>query len=424
MALSAAFLRPWPVSTSLLYLCIGVVLGPFGFDLIYLDAVVHSELLERVAEVAVIVSLFTTGLKLRLPFGDRRWFVALRLAFGSMALTVGLITIVGVWGLGLPIGAAVLLGAVLAPTDPVLASEVQVDEPNDNDRVRFGLTAEAGFNDGTAFPFVMLGLGLLGVHEIGDWGWRWWTVDLLWAVPAGLGIGWGLGCLVGKLVVYLRVHHRESVGLDDFLALGLIALSYGVALALHSYGFLAVFAAGLALRRIEHTATKNSSPDNEHHVENNKNGAKSAGQTSVEEDADLAPAKVPEEMAHQVLVFNEQVERILELAVVLLLGGLLTTKYLPPEALWFVPLLFFVVRPLVVWTGLVRTRTTRKQRGMMMWFGIRGIGSIYYLMYAVNHGLSTQLAEQLTALTLATVAASIVLHGVTSTPLMKRYKQA
>ena len=209
--------------------------------------------LSILTEVAVIVSLFTAGLQLRLPINRAEWGVALRLATVAMVLTVALITAIAFFVLGLPLGVAVILGAILAPTDPVLASDVQLKRATDTDQLRFVLTGEAGLNDGTAFPFVMLGLGLLGAHDIGAGGWRWWLVDVLWAVPAGLTIGAALGSIVGKIVLYLRQHHREAVGLDNFLAVGLIGLSYGTALYASSYGFLAVFAAGVALRRVERT---------------------------------------------------------------------------------------------------------------------------------------------------------------------------
>jgi NhaP-type Na+/H+ or K+/H+ antiporter len=165
-----------------------------------LDPLADSCLVERVTEVAVIVSLFTAGLKLRLPLSDDPWRLTLRLAFMSMALTVGLIAAAGVFFMGLPVGAAVLLGAILAPTDPVLASDVQAAHAHDRDRLRFSLTGEAGLNDGTAFPFVMLGLGLLGLHDIGEYGWRWLAVDVLWAVAGGIAIGGALGTLVGRYV--------------------------------------------------------------------------------------------------------------------------------------------------------------------------------------------------------------------------------
>ncbi|MDF2762884.1 MAG: sodium/hydrogen exchanger, partial [Thermomicrobiales bacterium] len=251
MALSGSVLKRLPLSTSMLYLAAGVLIGPHALNLIHFDPTSEAAIVERVTEVAVIVSLFTAGLKLRVPLRDPLWRLPIVLASWSMALTVGLIALVGVAALEMPFGAAILLGAVLAPTDPVLASDVQVSGPRDRDRLRFTLTGEAGFNDGTAFPFVMLGLGLLGLHETGEGGWRWLAVDVLWAIPGGLLVGALLGTATGRLILFLRREHKEAVGLDDFLALGLIALSYGTALLLHTYGFLAVFAAGLALRKIE-----------------------------------------------------------------------------------------------------------------------------------------------------------------------------
>ena len=162
-----------------------------------------------------------------LGLSDGRWLLPLRLAIVSMLVTVALIAGAGVAWLGLPLGAAILLGGILAPTDPVLASDVQVAEPTDRDRLRFALTGEAGLNDGTAFPFVLLGLGLLGLHDLGDSLWRWLAVDVLWGVGIGIGIGAALGTLVGRFVLYLRRTHKEAVGLDNFLALGLIGLTYG-----------------------------------------------------------------------------------------------------------------------------------------------------------------------------------------------------
>ena len=265
MALATSVLQRLPLSTSLLYLAIGYAVGPAGLGLLDLDPLRSSAVLERITEVAVIVSLFTAGLKLRLPLTTPggpwprlhpAWRPALRLATLSMVLTVALVAGSAWWLFGLPLGAAVLLGAILAPTDPVLASDVQVDAPSDRDRLRFSLTGEAGLNDGTAFPLVLLGLGLLGLHELGPLGLRWLGVDVVWGVLAGLLVGGLLGTVVGRLVLYLRREHREAVGLDDFLALGLIFLAYGVALLAHGYGFLAVFAAGLALRRVERQHTE------------------------------------------------------------------------------------------------------------------------------------------------------------------------
>lgn len=336
----------------------------------------------------------------------------MRLATLSMLVTVGLVALAGVALLGLSWGAAILLGAILAPTDPVLASDVQVTDASDSDRLRFGLTGEAGLNDGAAFPFVMLGLGLLGVHELGEGGWRWIAIDLLWAVAAGLATGIVLGTLVGRLVLYLRGTHREALGLDDFLALGLIALAYGAALLLKGYGFLAVFAAGLALRRIELRASHGEKPPEEVLV---------AASSAEAEKLATDPEKAPAYMAQAALGFTEQLERIGEAAVVLLLGGMLSASFLPPAAVWFIPLLFLVIRPAAVYAGTLGSRTTPAQRRLIAWFGIRGIGSVYYLTYAMQHGLPEALGRPLAALVLATVAVSVVVHGISVTPLMRRY---
>jgi NhaP-type Na+/H+ or K+/H+ antiporter len=411
MALGSSVLKRLPLSTSLLYLVVGFALGHLGLG--RLDPYAQTKLLEHLTEVAVIISLFTAGLKLRAPLRAPRWRIAVRLASLAMLLTVGLVATAGVWLLGLPLGAAVLLGAVLAPTDPVLASDVQMAHPFQRDTLRFGLTGEAGFNDGTAFPFVMLGLGLLGLHPLGEGLWRWVAVDVVWAVVAGLGVGTVLGGAVGRLVLYLRRAHREAVGLDDFLALGLIALSYGVALLLHAYGFLAVFAAGLALRRIEKRSSRGKPPED----------VEQAAHARAPRENATDPEQAPAYMANAVLDFNEQIERLGEVSLVVVLGILLAGLPLPAEALWFTPLLFLGIRPTVVLITLAGTNTSRAQRWLMSWFGIRGIGSLYYLFYALNHGLEESLARQLVPLVLTVVAISIVVHGISVTPLMQRYER-
>lgn len=418
MALGASVLARLPLSTAMLYLAFGALVSPWGLDWIATTPGAHSVLLERLSEVVVLVSLFTAGLKLSHGLQDRRWRLPVRLATVSMLVTVGCLTAVG-WGLlGLPIGAAVLLGALLAPTDPVLASDVQVQEPGDRDQLRFALTGEGGLNDGTAFPFVMLGLGLLGLHDLGAWGWRWLAVDLLWAVACGLAVGAVLGFAIGRLVLYLRREHKEAVGLDDFLALGLIALAYGCALLLHGYGFLAVFAAGVALRRLVQQQTDDAD-----------RSAARAEQAAALPDRRMAetiavdPRHAPAYMAHAVLGFNEQIERIGEVAAVVAIGSLLWAVPWNLAQWWLVPLLLLVIRPLSVAIGLAGTRTVRTRRLLIGWFGIRGIGSLYYLMFAINHGLPEPLARQLGALTLAVVVASIVLHGISVTPLMAAYER-
>src|SRR6187549_3527530 len=260
MALGDSLLARLPLSTSMLYIAVGAAVSPLWLGWTMLAPETQTRALEQLAEVVVLLSLFGSGLKMSAGLSDGRWLLPLRLAILSMLVTVALIAGAGVAWLGLPLGAAILLGGILAPTDPVLASDVQVAEPTDRDRLRFALTGEAGLNDGTAFPFVLLGLGLLGLHDLGPGGARWLGVDLAWSVAAGLAVGAVLGTAVGALVLYLRRHHKEAVGLDNFLALGLIGLAYGVAQLANGLGFLAVFAAGVALRRIEQQETRAATP--------------------------------------------------------------------------------------------------------------------------------------------------------------------
>lgn len=413
MAVFGSRLKRLPLSTSMLYLAAGFAIGPAGAGLLVLHPFDDAVLIERSTEIAVLVSLFASGMKIKLPLTDARWRLSMRLALGAMLITVGLLTLFGVAVLGLSVGAAVLFGAILAPTDPVLASDVQVREPGDHDALRFSLTSEAGLNDGTAFPFVMLGLGLLGLHELGAGGWRWWAIDFFWAGVGGLAIGGGLGWLAGRTILYLRIHHREALGLDEFLTLGLIAFSYGIALLCHTYGFLAVFAAGLAL---QHTGSgRKETGDAAEFARSDVDSAVTAEQKAT------SPELGPQHMAGGVLGFTEQLERVLEVAVVLMVGAMLSYVVHPGRLLWIAAVLFVVIRPISVWLVLLGSATSPRQRRLISWFGIRGIGCIYYLFYAINHGIDEGLASQLLVLTLLIVTSSIVLHGVSVTPLMDRY---
>ncbi|ROM89660.1 sodium:proton antiporter [Pseudomonas brassicacearum] len=413
MVLAGTLLARLLLSSAMVYLVVGFALGPAGLGIIRLDPARHADILQWAAEVALLISLFAVGLRMgAVPLFDRRWLLPLRLAFISMAITVGLITIVGVWGLGLSLGGAVLLGGILAPTDPVLASGVQSKLSADPERLRFSLSGEGGLNDGTAFPFVMLGLGLLGLPELEGDGWSWWLVDALWATFGGLLIGGLLGTLIGKLVVRLRTRYHLAVGLDEFLSLGLVAVAYGAAQLCLASGFLAVFATGLALQHVKEqprvgTASLGTAP-------------RLSGHSSAELATHSHHAS--EAMSHAVESFNGRLESLAELALVLLVGAMLS--YTEPwlALWWFIPLLFVLLRGLAVTLGTFGEPMPLRQRGMLIWFGIRGIGSIFYLMFALHNGVTGALAQQLITLTLATVAVSIVLHGVSVRPLMKWYR--
>jgi NhaP-type Na+/H+ or K+/H+ antiporter len=260
----------------------------------------------------------------------------------------------------------------------------------------------------------MLGLGLLGLHDLGANWWRWLAVDVVWSVAAGLAIGAALGTAIGRVVIHLRRRHREALGTDDFLAMGLIALTYGVTVLCHAYGFLAVFVAGLALRRMERRSSGEAAP------ELVKAAAREAAIPGGDETA-AHPGKASAYMAEAVRSVTESLERIGELIIVLLVGALLSPATVSARAAGLAALLIFAIRPLAVVVGLAGHDLPRHERWLTAWFGIRGIGSIYYLMYALHHGVPEELRPQLIMLTLTTVAISTAIHGISVTPLMSRH---
>ncbi len=411
MVLAGTLLGRLPLSSAMVYLALGWLLGPDAANVLRPDPYLHAGLLERLAEIALLISLFAVGLRLGVPLRDRRWRLPLRLAFVSMAIMVALVAAIGVWVLGLPVGAAVLLGAVLAPTDPVLASGVQSDPGSHPERLGFSLAGEGGLNDGTAFPFVLLGLGLLGIHELGPGLVRWWSIDLLWATIGGIAIGGALGAAIGRLVVYLRSRHDEAVGLDEFLGLGLVAMAYGIAQLALASGFLAVFAAGLALQRVRERPRSHTRPL----------AAAASSEGHSYETLATHSHHASATMRDSVQGFNEQLERLAELALVLMVGAMLAYAKPLPAVWWFVPLLLLVLRPLSVVASTLGERVTAPQFAMIGWFGIRGIGSVFYLLLALRYGVDGNIADTLVSLTLWTVAASIIAHGLTAQPLMHLY---
>ena len=374
MALSDSLLARLPLSTSMLYLAVGAAVSPLWLDWLQVAATSHARALERIAEVVLLLSLFGSGLKMSLGLSDGRWLLPLRLAIVSMLVTVALIAGAGVAWLGLPLGAAILLGGILAPTDPVLASDVQVAEPTDRDRLRFALTGEAGLNDGTAFPFVLLGLGLLGLHDLGDSLWRWLAVDVLWGVAVGIGVGAALGTLVGRFVLYLRRTHKEAVGLDNFLALGLIGLAYGAreprrtatAFSPCSRPASPCGASSSAPARARHAADAPAPPAKA--AARRQRSADVAAKAHADPDVSLAeqaatdPKHAPAYMAHAVLSFNEQIERIAEVVAVIAVGTLLWAVEWQRVSWPFVALLLLVIRPVSVVVGLARSKTSASQR--------------------------------------------------------------
>jgi NhaP-type Na+/H+ or K+/H+ antiporter len=379
--------RPFSLPLALVALGLAVFLLPLGFDAP--DPREHLEVTERFTELGVIVALMGAGLKLDRPVGWRRWSTTWRLLAIAMPLTIVAVALLGWSLLGLPLSAALLLGAVLAPTDPVLASDVQVGEPTlegdepevAEDEVRFALTSEGGLNDALAFPVVYAAVAAATGGAGSDWILEWFAVDVLYRLAVGVLVGVLVGRLLG--VVAFRPPGRLS-GLAEtaqgFAAVGLTLLAYGLTELVHGYGFLAVFVAAVALR----------SSERRHEF-------------------------------HGVLhAFIEQAEHLLVVGLLIALGGSLAAGILAGlgwREVLVVGAVVLIVRPVSGRVALLGSRCDRSQRWAISFFGVRGIGSLYYLSYALSeHDFSG--AETLWAVVTATIVASVVVHGITATPAM------
>ena len=411
-AITRRYAQRVALTTPLLFLGVGFFVGPYGSGVLEIDIYRDSVIIERITEVVVIVSLFSAGLKLGAPITHPVWRAPLCMATLSMVMTIAGIALVSIELFGLSPGAAILLGAILAPTDPVLASDVQIKRPDDQNRVRVGLTAEAGLNDGTAFPFVILGLSLTGLHDLGVVAGQWLVVDVVWAIASGIGIGLLIGYAVGIVVAQMHARYGTNIGFDEFIAFGLIALAYGVAVLAHGYGFLAVFVAALAFRRADNDRPMMGLSGNARRV--------------LVEQTDRLGAKEAETgaLTRALLNFNERAEHIGEFVILILAGALILPTYFSLGAFVLAVALFVVIRPLSVLLGLAGFRMPVIEKLLIGWFGIRGIGSVFYLSYALNHGLVGPEAQKIVSVVLACIAISAVVHGLSALPVMTSFRRA
>ena len=381
-------LKSLPFSLSIVCVLLGLGLFGLGWLRFDPDPRTYDTVVEKLCEAVVIISLMGAGLKIDRKIGLRSWATTWRLLGIAMPITILSVTLLGFYGLGLPVAMAVLLGASLAPTDPVLAAEVQVGKPRsgEEDEVRFALTSEAGLNDGLAFPFVHLAL-VIGLAAAASGGWPtlsdlggWFLVDVLWRVGAGIAVGWMVGRGLGWLT-FGRGRTKLSGTRDGLVAIGATLVAYGVAEVCHGYGFLAVFVAALVLRDRER--------NHEYH-----------------------------EALHD---FSEQIERLLMMLVLVLFGGAITTG-LFASLTWTDVLaalaIVFLIRPVAAWISLLGSGHPARERGLISFFGIRGIGSFYYIAYGINHG-DFGSSERLWAVVALVVLVSILVHGISATPAMR-----
>ena len=382
VTLGSGWISRLPLSYALIYLIVGIGLGPYGVNLIQLRP--EAQFLERLTEFVVIVSLFSCGLKMNRPLQFWAWNSTARLIGFLMPISIFGVAAVGHWFVKLDWGPAILLGAILAPTDPVLASEVQLADIHDRDELRFGLTSEGGLNDALAFPFVYFGIYALKDNHWPNWFSQWVVVDLIWAIAAGIV----MGILVAKAVTWidLRLQRYRPADelMEDFIALSTILLTYSLTEVVNGYGFLAVFIAGIVVQR---------------------------------------SYRDPEKPLSQ-LHFTERIEKLMEVGTILILGSLLRLEALVAHgsyAILVAGLLIFFIRPVGAWISTIGSRLHPASRLLCGWFGIRGVGSIYYLTYALGQGLKGETAEKLAWITFTTIVISVIVHGISATPLMNWY---
>ncbi|MCZ2828346.1 cation:proton antiporter [Modestobacter sp. VKM Ac-2986] len=387
-ALLPRLLRRLPVSVPMVVVAVGLVVFALFQGLPDPDPMEHATITVHLTEACVIISLLGAGLALDRPVGWHRWATTWRLLAVTMPLTIVVTALLGAWLLGLGAAAAVLLAAVLAPTDPVLATEVQVGEPTEDieseDEARFALTAEAGLNDGLAFPFTYAAIAMATVGAApSQWLVDWLLLDVLWRLAAGVAIGIAVGWVLRLLFFSAR---SQQVGLaeraEGFVALATVFLAYGVTELAEGYGFVAVFVCACTIRAAERAHG-----------------------------------------AHKTLhTYVEQVERLLTMVLLVLLGGAVARGALADVTVAEVVLavlVLLVVRPAAGWLGLARGKTGRRERAVISFFGVRGIGSLYYLAYALEKAEFAG-AEQLWRVTVLVVLGSVVVHGIAATPVMAR----
>lgn len=384
MAYMPALVRKIRISYAVIYVALGLLLYAFIDELPPSDPRVEESITLRLTELVVIVSLMGTGLKIDEPFSLKRWKVPLRLVTLSMILSIALAALLGYYWLGFSMSTALLLGAALAPTDPVLASDVQVGPPHEKTRsdIRFSLTAEGGMNDGMAFPFVWLAIALATDHadtqqEILTWLLR----DVVYKVLAGVACGFVMGKALAYLIFQLPKTSKLSPPEDGFIALSATLLVYGLTELAYGYGFIAVFVCAVTLR--------NSEMGHEFHL--------------------------------KLHAFSDQIERILVSVVLILLGGSLAYGILSSltlEYTLFGLVMILMIRPLCSWLSLFNTKFSLKQKSIISFFGIKGVGSLFYLSFALEQTRFAD-SEEMWSIVSFIVLCSIVIHGITATKSME-----
>lgn len=417
MSLASGWIHRGPVTPFGLFLVAGLLCGPWMFNVLQIDILSHADLVAHITEITMAASLFITGLKLRLPLKAHSLRTGVRLAFPAMLLTVMAMTVLVHWLIGFDWPLALAFGAIVAPTDPVLASLISVNDARDDDSLRVAISSEAGMNDGSALPLLVLALLLFNGQSLnGALLTQWGAREVLWAIGGGLLTGFVLGRIIGLLATHLRSANGD-VAPNDFLALALIALSYALAQWLGASGFLAAFAAGVGLRRAELRVFKRYQSDDMSEDERVMPAEALVNPNKRMEQQGNGMVKSVGLVVGDALSFGDTIERLLAALMMVVLGVTLVHHWNLNGVLLGL-LLFMVVRPLAVWLVTIGGGIPMAQRLLIGWLGIRGIGSLNYIAFAWVHGMEGEQAELMVDMALTLVVCSIVIHGVTVTPLL------
>ena len=385
--------RKLSISLPMIQITFGALLGYFFTDLPRINPLSYGVTIEKVTELVVLISLVGCGIKIDSPLNWKTWQPTLRLLVLVMPIGIAAMALMGSYIFGLSMAAAILLGAVLAPTDPVLAASIQVGPPNSakpEDVTRFSLTSEAGLNDGLAFPFVYLALAIATAVALNqgfgaqDW-LHWLGYDVLWRIGAGVVVGFCVGKSLAKWLFTKAYPDRVEQG---YMVVALMLLAYSITEFVHGYGFIAVFVAALTFRRSE--------SDHDYH-----------------------------EGLHD---FAEQIEGLL-MSLVMLFLGLLVGQTLVSDVkitwqVYVVCLAFiFLVRPIFGYFSLSKLGMSRNERWVTAGLGIRGIGTLYYIAYATNKGVfMAEEALKIWVICVVMIAMSVFLHGLTANRLLAMTK--
>jgi sodium/hydrogen antiporter len=411
MALARGPIARLPLTGAMIYLAVGVLVGPACAGLVHADLAGNTRVLAIIAEAGLVISLFSVGMHLRVRLRNRLWRLPLRLGIVAMMLTAALVAALA-WAMGEPPGVALFLAATLSPTDPVLANELRVREAGDEEPLRFALSGEGGLNDGAALPLALAGLALCGVPVAGMHEPAGVIVSLVWGVAGAIAIGALLAMLCTRLILFLRTRYGEAVGLDGLIAIGLMSVTYGTALLLHAYAFVAVFAAGVALRRDELRATGERSPAEA------LDDVPLGKRTEVAKDPGRAHAWLAENMTG----FTLEIEHLAEFSLMLLIGCMVSAHW--REMVQWRPMLYalaliFVARPVAVWLAMAGSSADSQQRRLMAWMGIRGVGAFYYAVWGIDR--AGDVLRPVLPVALDAIVISVVLHGVTANYALGRY---